>query len=62
MSTEQAFICPSCQRALQRATVRLYACQDCRIVAAIYEDEGNALIISSPAGASTTLPLTALEG
>lgn len=62
MSTEQAFICPSCQCALQRATARLYACKDCRIVAAIYEEEGNALIISSPAGASTTLPLTALEG
>lgn len=61
MLNEQPLYCPSCQRALDHATARLYECRNCRIIAAIYEDEGNALIVSSQAGTSTTIPLAALQ-
>ncbi|MEB3188025.1 MAG: hypothetical protein VKP72_11375 [bacterium] len=52
--------CPACQRPLHPASTRLYECRSCRIVAAVYAEEGNALIISSQAGISTTVPLKAL--
>ena len=52
--------CPACQRPLQTASSRFYECRTCKIVAAVYAEEGNALIISSQAGISTTVPLTAL--
>lgn len=61
MPSKQSFYCPACQIALEYATSRLYECRSCRIVAAIYQDEGNALIVSAQTGTSTTLPLDALQ-